>query len=496
MVSLIQHPKSARILEPSCGKGIFLDKLRKQGFNRILGYEIDPNLDCGWDCVRYESFISSPISDTYDVVIGNPPYIRWKNLEPDLKTELENSTLWKKYFNSLCDYLFIFILKSIEQLNDRGELIFICPEYWMNTTHSKSLRDYMVLNGHFSDIYHFKEAPLFEGVTSSFIIFRYIKSLERKDIVLHKYRGKGKPEIEELQSGICFEHTEISQFQHDKRWLLANKEECRRINAFEQSCIKKGETQDDSTELHRIGNYCDIGNGMVSGLDKAFQIADISVLNEYERKYLIQVYKAKDLDQYFNSSENYYFFIDENLTEKTFKEKCPNLYRQITSYSIDLDKRYNYGKNLKKWEFAFPRNKSLFERKEKRILIPCKERISKRNFFRFTMAESDIFPLQDVTGIFKKDVCREDIEYLLAYLNNPRVFEWLKYNGIIKGGIVEFSEAPLASIPYRPINWKNAHETTLHKRIVESTRQYIQKKENKYLKLIETNFNILFNEHN
>lgn len=33
----------------------------------------------------------------------------------------------------------------------------------------------MCVNGFFSDIYLFKEAPLFESVTSSFIIFRYVK---------------------------------------------------------------------------------------------------------------------------------------------------------------------------------------------------------------------------------------------------------------------------------------------------------------------------------
>lgn len=88
---------------------------------------------------------------------------------------MAQSDLWNKYFNSLCDYLFIFILKSIEQLKENGELIFICPEYWLNTTHSETLRNYMCVNGFFSDIYLFKEAPLFESVTSSFIIFRYVK---------------------------------------------------------------------------------------------------------------------------------------------------------------------------------------------------------------------------------------------------------------------------------------------------------------------------------
>lgn len=153
----------------------FLKMLYKYGFKNIKGYEIDATLDNPYNVVEYESFIGSPLSECFNVVIGNPPYIRWKNLEDNLKRELAQSDLWNKYFNSLCDYLFIFILKSIEQLKENGELIFICPEYWLNTTHSETLRNYMCVNGFFSDIYLFKEAPLFESVTSSFIIFRYVK---------------------------------------------------------------------------------------------------------------------------------------------------------------------------------------------------------------------------------------------------------------------------------------------------------------------------------
>ena len=176
MTSLITHKKASKILEPACGKGVFLDSLIQQDFNNISAYEIDRTLETPYKFVKYQSFLPVSLLEKYDVVIGNPPYIRWKNLEPELKKELTNHFLWNKYFNSLCDYLFIFILKSIEHLNENGELIFICTDYWLNTTNSSSLRNYMSQNGYFSEIYHFKEAPLFEKVTASFIIFRYVKS--------------------------------------------------------------------------------------------------------------------------------------------------------------------------------------------------------------------------------------------------------------------------------------------------------------------------------
>lgn len=129
MVSQISHDKDCRVLEPSCGKGVFLDSLTNEGFTNLAAYEIDESLETSYEFVKFRSFISVPTSEKYDVVIGNPPYIRWKNIEPELKSELERNDLWNRYFNSLCDYLFIFILKSIEHLEEGGELIFICTEY-------------------------------------------------------------------------------------------------------------------------------------------------------------------------------------------------------------------------------------------------------------------------------------------------------------------------------------------------------------------------------
>ena len=134
MVSLANLKPTSKILEPSSGEGVFLDVLLSKGYKNISAYEIDKELCTQFDFVNYESFVSANVEDGFDLIIGNPPYIRWKNLEPELKEELSVNTLWNKYFNSLCDYLYIFILKSIEILNDKGQLIFICPEYWMNTT--------------------------------------------------------------------------------------------------------------------------------------------------------------------------------------------------------------------------------------------------------------------------------------------------------------------------------------------------------------------------
>lgn len=492
MVTLISHDKNSRILEPSCGKGVFIDNLHKHGFQNIGAYEIDPTLENKYDFIRYQSFLSVPLSEKYDVVIGNPPYIRWKNLELELKKELEKDLLWNRYFNSLCDYLFIFILKSIEHLENGGELIFICTDYWLNTTHSSTLRNYMCENGFFEEIYHFKETPLFEKVTASFIIFKYIKSKEKRtSIKLFRYnKFKGLPTPEELTDRSCFNIETIPHFKRDERWLLASEEIQNELEKFERKCVKKESLF--KTELYRIGEYCDIGNGMVSGLDAAFKIADIEYLNKDEKDALINVFKAKDLEPYKNKSISKYIFIRDSMSPEEFRGKYPHFAEHFKPHMAKLALRYSYNRDIPYWEFVFPRNQKLFERDEERIFVPCKERVSNKDYFRFCYAPAGYYPTQDVTALFRKKNTRESIPYLLAYLNNKRVFDWLRFNGIAKGDIIEFSEAPIASIPYRPINWNSAEEVELHDKITRDVIRYIQTGERKYLTEINYSFNKLF----
>jgi len=158
-----------------------------------------------------------------------------------------------------------------------------------------------------------------------------------------------------------------------------------------------------------------------------------------------------------------------------------------------LEKRYQYNRKINFWEWVFLRNFNLFSKDEKRIFVPCKERISNKKHFRFSLVDKKIYPTQDVTAIFKKTKTRESLEYIVAYLNNSSIFDWLKCNGIVKGNIVEFSEKPISSIPFRPINWAKSEEVELHNQITALTIQYIETKENSVLNKINHSVNHLIN---
>ncbi len=63
---------------------------------------------------------------------------------------------------------------------------------------------------------------------------------------------------------------------------------------------------------------------------------------------------------------------------------------------------------------------------------------------------------------------------------------------MVKGEIVEFSEAPPSSIPYRPINWNDDNEVRLHAIITKNTRDYIDDHKIEHLLLVNESLKHLF----
>lgn len=486
MVGLISKTKDCTILEPSCGTGAFIKALHSHKFFHISAYEIDHKLidkDLALVCdIHCESFVSAKLNVTFDVIIGNPPYIRWKNLEEQLKAELVQSKLWQNYCNSLCDYSSIFILKSIELLKEGGELIFITPEYWLSSTHALKLRNYMLEHGYFECIYYFNETPMFKDVAVSLVIFKYIKTKyqvqKAKSLDLIKCFTK-KPltkddfiKLKNKDSSLV-EYTNIDQFKANQAWVFADHKTQDLLKYYEQAC--RG-TQDSYTKL---GEYFDIGNGMVSGLDKAFQIPGHITLNDCEQQACIKVIKAKHLMGYYHSSSNNYIFteaIGQRITESDFIKLYPNFYKLLIPHKDNLLKRYNYGKDIAYWEWSLLRNYKLFSKASAKIFVPSKERITHRQHFRFSYVDETYFATQDVSAIYKKDHTKEHLYYVLALLNSSYVFNWLMHKGIKKGDIIEFSEKPLASIPYRLIDFNKQTEVCLHDAIVEHMQSFLHAK--------------------
>ena len=82
----------------------------------------------------------------------------------------------------------------------------------------------------------------------------------------------------------------------------------------------------EKAQFYTIGEFCDIGNGLVSGLDKAFQVGVVllsDILNEVEKEATLNVIKAKDLKPFFAENITKIYFHWQRTRRSNVHEGVP-----------------------------------------------------------------------------------------------------------------------------------------------------------------------------
>jgi len=490
MVSLISKPKTAQILEPGAGKGVFVETLNDNGFDNIEAYEIDETLikETQFKITRGD-FLNIPRKQSFDVVIGNPPYARWKNITKDWQNLFKTDVYWKKIMNGLCDLTYAFIYHSVNLLRDKGELIFICPLFWTETVHGKNLREHLSKNGSLELLINLNESKIFNEVSSTIIIFKYVKRVKLPYTQVIEYRSK-IPVSRKVTTKLSWMIKRFTGKQANESFFVESDVYVSYVNRQffggqpwhpippnEKTVIQIESLKPE--EVTQLGKIAHIGNGMVSGLDKAFRLeTDIEELNQRERNSIIHIYKARTLQRFYPLSDPLpYIFINHVFEEKVLKRDYPNFYEKLSIYKDRLKKRYNYARQIPWWHWVFLRNKKLFESHRVKIFVPSKERYDTRGYFRFALVcdekKKTFYPTQDVTAICVKEEFLNDIWYVLGLLNSTPIQRWISIMGFNRGGVYDFSEAPLSKIPILKVALDDSRQLELHELIELNVEEII-----------------------
>lgn len=164
--------KEGTMLEPSFGQGDIIKYFRDHNVNRaFVAIEIDSGIKPleGLDrqtSIVYQDFLTYDTHITFSTIVGNPPYFKLKH-NPNSNTILK------------CTNAYVaFIEKAYHMLDDNGELIFIIPSDFFKLTSAGKLKELMLSNGSFTDIYHPHKEKLFYKASQDVIVFRYQKGLK------------------------------------------------------------------------------------------------------------------------------------------------------------------------------------------------------------------------------------------------------------------------------------------------------------------------------
>lgn len=159
----IVSKNNAKILEPSCGDGVFLRSLNeahnifdlsidgieidKEEFHKCKTFLSSVN-QSGWN-VHHDDFLKwyfdHPKKEGYyDYVLGNPPFIRYQYLsesDQELSEKIFNihGLKFTKHTNSWVP----FIIASLSMLKPGGILGMVIPSEILNVIHANSLREHL-----------------------------------------------------------------------------------------------------------------------------------------------------------------------------------------------------------------------------------------------------------------------------------------------------------------------------------------------------------------
>jgi len=141
-----------KVLEPSCGSGEYINGLTslysdleldciefyKPIYDSIKSFEktiIDSNIS-----IHNEDYLTSKTIEgkKYDLIIGNPPFYVMK------KTDVEHK-YWE-YFDGRPNIFILFILNSLEKLEEGGIISFILPKNFLNCLYYDKTRKHIAEN--------------------------------------------------------------------------------------------------------------------------------------------------------------------------------------------------------------------------------------------------------------------------------------------------------------------------------------------------------------
>ena len=287
--------KPRRILEPSCGDGVFFEaigKMRNEKLESVLGFEIEPSevakakkrgitflkktLDIhsidflGWALSKF------PSRERFDGVLGNPPYIRYQYLDKGMQNIAEaifkyHALPFTKHTNAWVP----FVVSSIALLNPGGRLGMVLPSELLHVLHAQSLRNFLAKECDKILVIDPNEL-WFEGALQGAIILLAEKKLSReidcKGLGIVQTKSK---RFLDLTPSEIFENVEYLNGETiEGKWLraLLNNKEREVLNNIKQR-----------KNVFRFDSLADVDVGIVTGANKFFLVTD-EVVEKYGLK--------------------------------------------------------------------------------------------------------------------------------------------------------------------------------------------------------------------
>lgn len=392
----------------------------------------------------------------FDVVIGNPPYIRQEDLgafKNYLKANYE-------VFIPGGDIFSYFYELSYNIIRKNGNFSFINNTF-DKTAAGKSLREFVVSKFSFERYIDFTEVVVFEEATTYPIILIAKKGNSSKNFKFLKFNKVNFSDKELLKNESTY--TDIAQNKlNPTAWNF--------INSIEQNILAKIQFFRTIEEKH---GKC--FRGIITGLNEAFITKD----NLGNYSVLKDVYDGKDIKKWTTPHPSKKMIIFESKsTLKNFgclkedevlnkmKDAFPEIFNHLEPFKERAKMRYDKGDFW--WELRNCAYYNLFEKPK--IIFP-----NLQNSNKFALDDKGVYLNAPAVFLPSND------KALLAILNSKLVWYFLKSICVIRsGGYIEVKPQYFEQIPIPNIDIKT------QTRLIELTNKAIQERSINQLSDIST----------
>jgi len=405
-----------------------LDKNIKNGNSLISGADEDLEKQFGknWRDKKpfnwQEQFPQVFKQGGFDVIIGNPPYIK-EFVNKSAFDGLHNSP----YYQGKMDLWTMFACVSIDLLKNGGIMSFIAPNNWVSNAGASIFRDKILKEGELKTFIDFGDYKVFEqaGIQTMIYVFEKKKPDEKYEIDYLRIDDKNIAE-DKLVSSLFGEKIKIDI--EPKKLVGKN------------LTFSKSESESIFNKLENRKNFeltdKEVGQGIVADPDKAFIFDENESFSSEEIKLLKNYFTSVSR---YNSGEQKGVIAYLDKSKSYNIEKLPKIKNQLLEHKKELDNRREVKNARLNWfNLHWPRNENFFNAGEK---IVGGIRVTRPSFY---YTDQPYYGSRALNFI-KTD--RVNLKYLIGILNSKLTFLWLKNKGKQLGDLLQIDKGPLMEIP-------------------------------------------------
>ncbi|EKQ6034868.1 class I SAM-dependent DNA methyltransferase [Campylobacter jejuni] len=393
----------------------------------------------------------------FDLIIGNPPYIK----EAENKELFANTKKLRTYQGKM-DIWYHFVGRGFDILKNNGYLAFIATNNWVTNSGAKKLRNIVLEESQILSLVDFSSFMVFDSASIQTMIMSFQKTKPPKNYEFHfakittqtpiyddainllknektqnneilKINLTPKKFIDKTLNFTKSDYEELfNKIQKYGKFYLEEREVAQGIVYPQENINKKS--------LEILGNNFYLGQGIQKLTNE--EVENLNLLKN-EKILLKPIFESDNIQKYFVKRYNYFWVI---YTNSSFKN--PNSMDDYPNLKKHLDKFQNViTSDNKPYGLHRARDEKFFTGSPR--IVALRKCVGEP---KFSYVDFDCY-VSATFYVIKTQ--RINVKYLTAILNSKLIAFWLKHKGKMQGNNYQIDKEPLLNIPIVTINSKN-----------------------------------------